>query len=398
MNKYIIIILIYACLGAIACTRDKQTGGETGNPEGETRIEGVLTGGEGLSVVLEEMAVREYIPIDTVSCDEKGQFQISFKQEQTAFYVLRTQRSGYITLLIEPGQKLNIRGSYGISDQYNVEGSKGSEQLGKLAAEHKKTLNELANISRQNKEYQNLPDYPERKSRLDAKFDSITSSFKNYSLQFIEGNQNSLSILIALYNLYGPGLPVFHPGEDFKTYHFVDSMLQSGYPDFEAAQLLHGQIIEAKAIKQKNEQDHRPELGKIAPDFVSSQADGSQIALTDLKGNYVLLCFWAGWSSPSREENRYLKDAWKLYNQLNFRILQVSFDNDRRSWTEAIEQDGLTWDHVSDLRRWESVVADLYQIEKIPANYLIDPEGRIIAQDLFGSKLLKKLETLYSKD
>jgi len=249
-----------------------------------------------------------------------------------------------------------------------------------------------------NRDYQDLPDFAEKKKSLDQMFDSITSSFKTYSLKFIEKNQGSLSILIALYNLYGQGLPVFHPGEDFQTYLFVDSVLQSAYPNFEAAQLLHGQIIEAEATKQKNMQDHRPEPGKIAPDFVSSQPDGSQMALSDLRGNYILLSFWAGWSNPSREENAYLKDAWKLYNQLNFRILQVSFDNERRSWVEAIEQDGLVWNHVSELRRWESVVADLYQVEKIPANYLIDPEGRIIAQDLFGSELLKKLETLYSKD
>ncbi len=342
------------------------------------------------------MAVREYIPIDTVSCDDKGQFQINFKQEQPAFYVLRTDRSGYITLLINPGQKLSIRGTYGQTDQYSVNGSEGSEQLMELADEHKRTLNELGNITKQTREYRDLPDFPEKKKRLDQKFDSITFSFKSYSIDFIERNQESLSILIALYNLYGPGLPVFHPGEDFKTYCFVDSLLQSRYPDFEAAQLLHGQVLEAQATNQKNEQDHRPELGKIAPDFVSSQPDGSQIALSELRGNYVLLSFWAGWSNPSRDENPYLRDAWKLYNQFNFRILQVSFDNERRSWTEAIEQDGLTWDHVSDLRRWESVVADLYQVEKIPANYLIDPKGRIIAQDLFGNELVKKLENLYS--
>ena len=139
-------------------------------------------------------------------------------------------------------------------------------------------------------------------------------------------------------------------------------------------------------------------LGKIAPDFVSSHPDGSQIALSDYRGNYVLLSFWAGWSTPSRDENQYLNDAWKLYKQLNFRILQVSFDNERRSWTEAIEQDGLSWNHVSDLRRWESPVADLFQVEKIPSNYLIDPEGRIIAQDLFGRELVKKLNNLYSND
>ena len=398
MNKYISIICIVISFAIPACKESRQSVESAGTIEGFTRIEGILTGGKGLPVILEEMAVREYIPIDTVSCDEKGQFQIQFKQELTAFYVLRTSSPGYITLLLEPGQQLNISGSYDHSEPYSVKGSNGSQLLMELAAEHKRTLEELSNISRLSREYQDLPDYPERKQKLDLKFDSITSSFKYYSTKFIETNQHSLSILIALYNLYGQGLPVFDPAEDFHSYQFVDSLLQANYPDFEAAQLLHAQLLEAKTTEHKNEQDLYPHEGKIAPDFVSSHPDGSQIALSDLRGNYVLLSFWAGWSKPSRAENQYLKDAWKLYKHSNFRILQVSFDNERKIWIEAIEEDGLNWDHASDLRRWESPVADLFQVEKIPSNYLIDPHGRIIAKDLFGSTLVNKLDNLYNND
>ena len=398
MNKYIISILIGISLSVPACKQQRQIGEEIGKVDGLTRIEGTFKGGQGLPVVLEEMDVREYIPIDTVNCDTEGRFQILFKQEHTAFYVLRTQNQGYITLLLEPGQKLRISGSYDHSDPFKAEGSNGSEQLLELAAEHKRTLNELSRITRLSREYWDLPDYPERKRKLDLEFDSITASFKSYSTDFIELNQNSLSILIALYNLYGQGLPVFDPDEDFQSYHFVDSVLQRAFPDIEAVQLLHAQLLEAKTVKQKKDQAYRPALGKIAPDFVSSRPDGSQIALSDYRGNYVLLSFWAGWSIPSRDENKYLVDAWEQYKQLNFRILQISFDNERRSWTEAIELDGLSWDHVSDLRRWESPVADLFQVEKIPSNYLIDPEGRVIAQDLFGRELINKLDNLYSKD
>jgi len=344
------------------------------------------------------MAVREYIPIDTVSCDEKGRFQIQFKPEHVAFYVLRTKNQGYITLLIEPGENLIIRGNYKHEGQYIVEGSEGSKQLLELATEHKRTLNSLRNISRKTMEYRDLPDYPDRKRKLDQEFDSITSSFKSYSLDFIKHNQESLSILIALYNLYGQGLPVFDPARDFQSYRMVDSLLRKVYPEFEAVQLLQAQVLEAETLKQKNEQDRPPELGKIAPDFVSSRPDGSQLALSDLKGNYVLLSFWAGWSKPSREENQYLKDAWRQHKQQNFRILQVSFDDERATWTKAIDKDGLNWIHVSELKRWESPVADLFRVEKIPSNYLIDPEGKIIAQDLFGNNLLNKLDNLYSKN
>lgn len=390
--------LVCISLLALACNRSRQVIPEPASMKDQVRIDGFFMGGEGRQVSFEEMAVREYIPIDTLVCDGEGRFQINFESGQTAFYVLRAGPSGYITMLIEPGEIITIRGQYGQTDTYRVEGSAGSEQLMRLAAEHKRTLAELGEITRLNMEYQDRATYRDLKMQLDVKFDSITASFRNYSQTFIERNHESLSILIALYNLYGRGLPVFDPGKDFPTYLFVDSILQSRYPEFEAAGLLHAQILESKTFIEADEPDRRPGMGEIAPDFVSSRPDGSQIALSDFKGRYVLLSFWAGWSKPSREENHFLKDAWRQFGMLNFSILQVSFDEEKETWTGAIEQDGLTWDHVSDLRRWESAVADLYQVEKIPENYLINPKGRIIARDLNGDELVEQLENLLSKD
>ncbi|MCP4310668.1 MAG: redoxin domain-containing protein [Bacteroidetes bacterium] len=396
MNRYSLIILVSIALSSGGCKQGKDKPHGPENLKEQTRIEGILQGGKGRQVLLEEMAVREYIPIDTVICDSEGRFQISFEPEQIAFYVLRTGQTGYITLLIEPGEKINFSDSPGQHGQYRIQGSGGSEQLMMLATEHKRTLNELGDISRQIRDYRDHRDYPEIKRRLDQRFDSITTSFRAFSLDFIEKNQESLSILIALYNLYGQGLPVFHPGKDFQTYRFVDSVMQSTYPEFEAARSLHAQVLEADATNEKNGQDHRPEVGEIAPDFVSSRPDGSQMALSDLKGDYVILCFWAGWSSLSREENRYLKEVWDMRGDFPIKILQVSFDGDGETWNQAIEQDHLTWDHMSDLVRWESLIADLYMVEKIPSNYLIGPGGKIIARDLFGGELVDKLEKLYS--
>ena len=122
------------------------------------------------------------------------------------------------------------------------------------------------------------------------------------------------------------------------------------------------------------------------------------MALSDLHGNYVLLHFWAAWSKPGREENRYLVQVWSKFSASPFRILQVSFDGNRQEWLAAIEEDGLEWDHVSDLMRWETIVADLYQVEKIPSNYLIGPEGRILGRDLFGEELIEQLEALFNNE
>lgn len=397
MSKINVATLL--CLGLIL-TACKPSG--SGEKAGENlinpvHIEGILEGGAQKDVILEEMAAREYIPIDTAICDAEGRFLMSFKAQDPAFYVLRTGGRGYITLLIEPGEHIWLKGQYARSDQYEIKGSEGSESLRELAERHKFTLNELGEISALIRESSTLPDYPQIKGRLDIKFDSLTSSFKEYSRDYILRNRESLSILIALYNLYGQGLPVFDPLNDFQTYLLVDSLLQKHHPDFEAAKMLHTQVLEAGTRKEGKGKDPRPQVGEIAPDFVSSRPDGSVFALSDLRGNYVLLSFWAGWSSLSREENPYLKEVWSSKTDFPFRILQVSFDGEADVWTGAIKEDGLDWDHVSDLRRWESAVADLYGIEKIPSNYLIDPEGKILARDLFGAELLNKFNNLNSK-
>ena len=394
MNKIFVRGLLCIALTITACKPGNRPVEKHNEALNTTSIEGVLEGGAQRDVILEEMAVREYIPIDTVTCDQEGHFLIDFDAEKTAFYVFRAGGTGYITLLIEPGQKITLKGNYGQSDRYSISGSEDSEALMELSAVHKRTLDELGKIVSSIREAGDLDNFPETKIGLDQKFDSICNSFQRYSRDFIEENHESLSMLIALYNLYGQGLPVFDPIENFQTYLFVDSLLQVHYPDFEAALLLHTQVLEASSTMQNNGEDPRPDVGEIAPDFVSSRPDGSKLALSDLKGNYVLLSFWAGWSSLSREENSYLKEIWENKGNFPFKILQVSFDGELAIWTRAIEEDGLGWDHVSDLRRWESAIADLYGVEKIPSNYIIDPEGRIIARDLFGNELLEKFNNI----
>lgn len=390
------IIFAFLILTCIGCNRGERTGNSSGREPGQpVGIRGTLENGAGKMVILDEMGARELIPVDTAVCDETGSFEINFSAEEVAFYALRLGGPGYITLLIEPGETLKLSGTYGRDHSYEVKGSRGSALLGELASEHKKALDALGEISRENRKRSGSPGYAEIKAQLDYRFDSITADFTRYSEGFIRQHPGSLSILVALYNLYGPGLPVFSPDRHLDVYRFVDSALMSKYSGFEAVELLHAQIQEAdRQLARKNPVMQLPE-GEIAPDFVSSQPDGKEMALSDLRGNYVLLSFWAGWSKLSRDENVTLKKAYIRYREQPFRILQVSLDSEREVWLRAIEEDQLDWDHVSDLSRWESPVADLYRLEKIPSNVLIDPAGRIIATDLFGNRLLERLNTLF---
>lgn len=395
MIKHVVYFFLPLLLTfASACKQNSASQNQFGEKGHTTEIRGTLQSGSGERVLLEEMGAREYIPVDTVNCDESGNFSISFEQDQLAFFVLRYGASGYVTLLLEPGEFVKFSSHPEDKEAYTISGSPGSELLRTLAAEHKKALEALGEIARKSREHVSLPDYTELKLELDLQFDSITSAFQDYSIRFIHENKNSPAILIALYNLYGQGIPVFHPGTDFPVYSFVDSVMMANYPQLEAAQLLHAQVREARLLMESDLQGIHLKRGEIAPDFVSSRPDGSELALLGLRGSYVLLDFWASWSGLSREENTTLLKAWERFGEKGLKILQVSVDDERKAWTAAIAEDGLTWDHVSDLKRWESPVVDLYAVERIPFNVLIDPAGRIIEIDLHGEQLLNKLEQI----
>ena len=365
------------------------------NNDLQLQLKGVIEGCTGEDIIIEEMGAREYIPLDTAVCNVSGAFEMSFVADHTSFYVLRYGKSGYITLLMEPGESVEFAGTEQLGD-YSVKGSPGSELLQTLNIEHKRALEALGEISRKNMQYMSSPEFPKMKLEFDRQFDSIKAQFRTYSLQYIEENKGSLAILVALYNLYGQGLPVFDPGTDYGVYRFVDSVLMVNFSDFEAVQLLHAQLTESEQLLDENHPIVSLEKGKIAPDFVSSRPEGEELALSDLRGNYVLLNFWAGWSQLSRDENRSLLKAMNTYGDQNLKILQVSLDDDRQVWLDAIREDQLKWDHVSDLKRWDTPAVDLYGVDRIPFMVVIDPEGRIMETNLFGAELLKELEHIFT--
>jgi peroxiredoxin len=152
-----------------------------------------------------------------------------------------------------------------------------------------------------------------------------------------------------------------------------------------------------KAFEKKIQSSKRTAVGAPAPDFGQKDTDGNRVALSSFKGKVVLLNFWASWSATSRMENQELKQIVKAYNQKDLVVINISLDERREQWTQAIADDKMSGYNVSDLRFLRNEVAELYNISAVPQNVLIDASGNIIARNIKGSQLSEKLAEIIAK-
>lgn len=177
------------------------------------------------------------------------------------------------------------------------------------------------------------------------------------------------------------------------------------YPEYSEVQPLFAALAPAirsseagNAYSETLERVKLTALGAIAPEFTQNDPNGNPVKISDFRGKYVLLDFWAAWCGPCRQENPNVVENYNKYKDKNFTVLGVSLDRpgDKEKWLKAIRDDKLAWTHVSELNYFNNSAAVKYGIVAIPQNYLIDPEGRIVAKNLRGDELGRKLQELLS--
>jgi peroxiredoxin len=372
----------------------------TGCKNNNIEINGKLSGHRaGEYLYLDELRSTELITIDSASVAEDGTFRFTGKVKYPSFYLLKTDEANFLMLLLEPGQVLQINAFQdSLNFPFMISGSPGTRLMNEYNIRLQKTqlsLKKLYDTYVENLGTERLAVVMEE---LEKKAQVCLDELNAYTRNYIDENLNSLVSLVALYQQVAPGEYILNPEKDLEYFIRVDSAMMLQYPDYEPVASLHEQVRGLKAsVAAQKMSSPISESASLAPEIALPDIEGDTIRLSSTRGKIVLLDFWASWCKPCRDENPNLVKAYDLYHDRGFEIYQVSLDRTREAWLKGISDDRLErWIHVSDIKYWQSVVVPLYNLEHIPASFLLDRDGRIIDTDLRGDQLLETLSKIFS--
>lgn len=379
MNKhYFAVTMVAGLMFFSACNRK----------DGNVQIEGKIDNLESTNVELKLLKAQEATIMDSATVDENFEFELTGQLDIPSFAALDFKNGDMIYLIVKPDDNITIQADGDdIANTYTIKGSNDSYKIKQLLTNHQVTLDKIADviIAYRDSIEANSADAERLLAQRNKKRNELVDEHREYTKKFIKENLHSLASLMALYQSIGRNAYVLDLSKDYDYFAMVDSSLSKKYPSSDAVKDLNQLVVSYR------EQNKQLTIGQLAPDIALPSPDGDTVRLSSFRGSYVLLDFWASWCSPCRKENPYLVQAYDKFGGEEFEIYQVSLDKTKDAWMKGIQEDDLNWTHVSDLQFWNSQAARLYKVNQIPSNFLLNPDGEIIARNLRGKHLEKKL-------